>query len=122
MALEEDRFITGFHQQVQKALRKAWHDKNIRQKVFREEYLFLLYEIKFPRHQGKFKMHWLGPYFFKEITDGGVVHLATLSGENLLGYVNGSRLKPYRDDHLPSCTLKSSVKALQAKMKESAPQ
>jgi hypothetical protein len=31
--LEEDRFVKGFHKQVQKA-RKAWHDKHIKQKKF----------------------------------------------------------------------------------------
>jgi hypothetical protein len=28
--LEEDRFVVGFHQQVQKAREKAWHDKDIK--------------------------------------------------------------------------------------------
>ena len=38
-------------------------------------------------------MHWLGPYV-KEIIDGGAVCLAMLSGESILGYVNGSHMKP----------------------------
>ena len=29
MALEEDRFLANFHQQVQKAHDKAWHDRHI---------------------------------------------------------------------------------------------
>ena len=29
-ALEEDRFIAKFHQQVQKARDKAWHDRHCR--------------------------------------------------------------------------------------------
>jgi len=33
-SLEEDRFIEGFHQQVQKAREKAWHDKHIKKKNF----------------------------------------------------------------------------------------
>ena len=49
--------------------------------MFKKDDLFLLYDIKFPRHPGKLKMHWLGPDVVKEITDGGVVHLATLSEE-----------------------------------------
>lgn len=32
--LEEDKFIAGFHQQVQKAREKAWHDRHIKQKKF----------------------------------------------------------------------------------------
>ena len=38
VALEEDRFISNFHQQVQKARDKAWHDRHIRQKTFVEDY------------------------------------------------------------------------------------
>src|SRR5277367_2636661 len=34
VALEEDRFIAGFHQKVQKACEKAWHDRHIENKVF----------------------------------------------------------------------------------------
>jgi hypothetical protein len=32
--LEEDQFVVGFHQQVQKAHKKSWHDRNIKQKNF----------------------------------------------------------------------------------------
>ena len=28
VGLEEDHFIVGFHQQVQKAREKAWHDRH----------------------------------------------------------------------------------------------
>ena len=30
LGLEEDRFIAGFHQQVQKEREKAWHDRHIK--------------------------------------------------------------------------------------------
>ena len=101
VALEEDRFISNFHQQVQKAREKAWHDRHIRLNVFKEEDLVLLYDSQFLHHPGKFRKHWLGPYIMKEITDGGVVRLATLRSEILPGYFNGSRLKPYRDNPMP---------------------
>jgi hypothetical protein len=32
--LEEDRFIAGFHQQVQKACENAWHDRHIKHNKF----------------------------------------------------------------------------------------
>jgi hypothetical protein len=35
--LEEDRFIAGFHQQVQKSREKAWHDRHIKSKKFQVE-------------------------------------------------------------------------------------
>ena len=34
LTLEEDRFIAGFHQKVQKAREKAWHDRHIKSKTF----------------------------------------------------------------------------------------
>ena len=32
LELEEDRFIAGFQQQVQKAQEKSWHDRHIKKK------------------------------------------------------------------------------------------
>lgn len=46
-------------------------------------------------------MHWLGPYVFKEITDGGAVQLMTLNGELFPGKVNESQLKLYMGDPTP---------------------
>ena len=54
VALEEDHFIANFHQQVQKAWDKAWHDRHIRQKTFAEGELVLLYDSLFANHPGKF--------------------------------------------------------------------
>jgi hypothetical protein len=33
--LEEDRFIAGFHQQIQKEQEKAYRDRHIKKKIFR---------------------------------------------------------------------------------------
>ena len=71
--LEEDHFIAGFHQQVQKAREKAWHARHIKQKTFKVGDLVLLYDNKFAKFPGKFCLHWLGPYQEKHITNGGVV-------------------------------------------------
>ena len=62
VGLEEDRFIAGFHQQVQKEREKAWHDRHIKYKAFKEGDLVLRYDSKFSKFLGKFQMHWLGPY------------------------------------------------------------
>ena len=94
IALKEDRFIANFHQQVQKAREKAWHDRHIQQKIFSEGELVLLYNSQFAKHPGKFRQHRLGPYMVKEITDEGVVRVATSQGDIVPGYVNGGRLKP----------------------------
>jgi len=57
--------------------------------------LVLLYDSKFDKFPGKFRMHWLGPYAIKEVTNGGAVQLVNLNGEHFPGKVNGSQLKPY---------------------------
>ena len=99
LALEEDRFIAGFHQKVQKAREKSWHDRHIKNKTFKIGDLVLLYDSKFIKFLGKFKMHWLGPYQIQQVTEGGSVQLSKLDGELLPTFINGSRLKLYSDSH-----------------------
>ena len=62
LALEEDRIISGFHQKVQKAWEKAWHDRHIKSNTLHIGDLVLLYDSKFIMFPWKFKTHWLGPY------------------------------------------------------------
>ena len=92
VGLEEDHFIAGFHQQVQKAREKAWHDRHIKHKTFKVGDLVLLYDSKFVKFPGKFQMHWLGTYQVKYVTNVGVVQLLKLNGEEFSTLVNGSRL------------------------------
>ena len=99
LTLEEDRFIAGFHQTVQKAREKAWHDRHIKNKTFQIGDLVLLYDSKFLKFPGKFKTHWLGPYQIQQVTEGGAAQLSQLNGELLPTWINGSRLKPYSDSH-----------------------
>jgi hypothetical protein len=88
--LEEDRFIAGFHQQVQKEREKAYHDRHIKKKAFKQGDLVLVYDNKFMKHPGKFRTHWLGPYEVAYVTEGGAAQLNTLNGEWKEGLVNGS--------------------------------
>jgi hypothetical protein len=81
LELEEDRFIAGFHQQVQKEREKAYHDRHIKRRAFKQGYLVLLYDSKFMKHPGKFKTHWLGPFEVSYVTKAGAVQLNTLNGE-----------------------------------------
>ena len=83
LALEEDRFIAGFHQKVQKAREKSWHDRHVKNKIFQIGYLVLLYDSKFVKFPGKFKTHWLGPYQIQQVTGGGDIQLSKLNGELL---------------------------------------
>jgi hypothetical protein len=55
--MEEDMILAGFHQEVQKARDKAWHDIHIKRKSFKEGDLVLVYDSKFLQHPGKFRMH-----------------------------------------------------------------
>jgi hypothetical protein len=69
--LEEDRFIAGFHQQVQKGREKAYHDRHIKKKVFKQGDLVLVYNSKFIKHPGKFRTcigsdHMRSPMLQKE--------------------------------------------------------
>ena len=97
LELEEDRFVAGFQQRVQKAWEKAWHDKHIKKKHFQQGDLVLLYDSKFTKFPGKLKTHWKGPYVVQKVTDGGAVQLAKLNGELFPSMINGSRLKKYMD-------------------------
>ena len=52
--LEEEIFLVGFHQQVQKQRKKAWHDRHIKLCTFKVNDLVLLYDNKFDKFPGKF--------------------------------------------------------------------
>jgi hypothetical protein len=58
MEMEEDMILVEFHQEVQKERNKYWDDKHIKNKIFKEGYLDLLYDNNFFQHLGKFRMHW----------------------------------------------------------------
>lgn len=51
--LEEDQFITIFHQQVQKERDKAWHDRHINKNRFKDGDLVLLYDKRFAKFTRK---------------------------------------------------------------------
>jgi hypothetical protein len=55
--LEEDKFIAGFHQQVQKEREKAYHERHIKKKEFRQGDIVLIYDSKFRKHPRKFRIH-----------------------------------------------------------------
>jgi hypothetical protein len=71
LVMEEDHILTGFHQQVQKERDKSLHDIHINKKNFKEGDLVLMYDNKSIHHPGKLKMHWLGLYKVKIVTNGG---------------------------------------------------
>jgi len=60
-------------------------NRHIKLRTFKVNDLVLLYDSKFDKFLGKFRMHWMGPYAIKDITDGGAVQLAKLNGEPFPG-------------------------------------
>jgi len=54
MELDEDRFLAGFHKQVQKECEKAWLDQHIKLHMFKVNDMVLLYDSKFTKFLGKF--------------------------------------------------------------------
>ena len=110
LELEEDRFVAGFHQQVQKNREKAWHNRHVKSKTIKEGDLVLIYDSKYAQFPGKFRMHWLGPYQVKHVTEGRATSLAKLDGTMVPIMVNGSRLKHYRDSQPPFSTQKQGNK------------
>eukprot|EP00253_Pinus_taeda_P003387 PITA_03387 len=111
--LEEEQFLAGFHQQVQKQCKKAWHDHHIKVRTFKENDLVLLYDSKFKKFLGKLCMHWSGPYVVKEVIDGGAIQLAKLNGDSFPGRVNGSCLKLYMGEPIARLTIQMVVSPLQ---------
>jgi len=55
--IEEEIFLARFHQQVQKQHEKAWHDRHIQLQTFKVNDMVLLYDSKFDKFPGKFRMH-----------------------------------------------------------------
>jgi hypothetical protein len=65
--LEETRFLADFHQSVEKARQKSWHDRHIKTKVFAQGDKVLLYDSRYQKYPGNLRMHWLGPFIVVEI-------------------------------------------------------
>lgn len=65
--LEEAGFLADFHQSVEKARQKTWHDMHINSKIFTQGDKVFLYESRYQKHPGKLCMHSLGPFIVAEI-------------------------------------------------------
>jgi hypothetical protein len=98
--IEETRFLADFHQSVEKARQKSWHDRHIKTKSIVQGDKVLLYDSRYQKHPCKLCMHWLGPFIVAEIRPSGAVKLVQLDGILRLGWVNGTHLKPYMSHNL----------------------
>jgi hypothetical protein len=70
--------------------RQSFAQSTNQEKTFKEGDLVLLYDSKSLQHPRKMRMHWLGPYKVKYVTDRGAVQLRDLVGADLKGMINGS--------------------------------
>ena len=64
-------------------------------KILIADDLVLLYDSRFQKFPGKFKLHWIGPYKVKIAHDNGSLELVDFEGISLPTRINGYRLKKY---------------------------
>ena len=62
-------------------------------KILTADNLVLLYDSRFQKFPGKFKLHWIGPYKVKIAHDNGSLELIDFEGISLPTRINGYRLK-----------------------------
>ena len=65
-------FISRYRRKERRPTMKAYHDRHIKKKDFKQGDMVLVYDSKFMRHPGKFRTHWLGPYEISYVIEGGV--------------------------------------------------
>lgn len=90
--------------------------KTLRTKPFAVGDLVLLCTLK--KSKRKLKKHGLGPYVIQTILNSGAIRLATLDGQEMTAFINGSRFKkfyePLTQDMLDQLhTAKSKKQALE---------
>ena len=56
--LEEERFVVGFHWNVQKERKNVWHGRHIKSKHFEVGALILMYDNEFFKHPRNMNTHW----------------------------------------------------------------
>ena len=91
--LDETRLLAIVGMYAEKRRRKQWFDKNLKDKNFAVGDLVLLYTLK--KNKRKLKKRGLGPYVIHSLLSSGAVKLAILDGEEMLAFINGSRLKKF---------------------------
>lgn len=93
--LDETRLLAIVGMYAEKRRRKYWHDQYVKTNRFRKGDLVLLYTLK--KHKRKLKQRGLGPYVVSELNTSGAIRLETLDGVPMENYINGSRLKRYKE-------------------------
>ena len=113
---------------AEKRRRKQWFDKKLKERNFAVGDLVLLYTLK--KNKRKLKKQGLGPYVIHTLLSSGAVKLATLDGEEMSTFINGSWLENFYEPltqpmleqiHLAK-TKKQALKTLKREAQEEAQQ
>ncbi|CAA7059713.1 unnamed protein product [Microthlaspi erraticum] len=91
--LEEIRLDAYESSKIYKERTKAFHDKKILPRVFKDGEYALLLNSRANLFPGKLKSKWSSPFKIKEVLPYGAITLLNQNGEEFT--VNGHRLKPY---------------------------
>eukprot|EP00253_Pinus_taeda_P009871 PITA_09871 len=78
--LDEIRLSALQHTALIQQQRAKWHDALIKNRVFHEEDLALLYDSRFQDFPEKLQTRWLGPYEIQKVHDNGTLTLITIDG------------------------------------------
>ncbi|XP_021719446.1 uncharacterized protein LOC110687132 [Chenopodium quinoa] len=95
-ALEELRLDAYENARIYKERTKAWHDKHINKREFKEGDKVLLFNSRLKLFPGKLKSRWSGPFTVKKVFPYGPIEISNDNGEPFK--VNGQRLKAYFDN------------------------
>ena len=93
--LDEMRLQAYENSKLHKERTKAWHDRKIKHKEFKEGDKVLLFESKYNFKAPKLKSKWKGPYTVRKAFTSGYVELWDSKGDSFI--VNGQRLKHYNE-------------------------
>jgi len=91
--LDEIRMDAFENSRIYKEKTKAFHDKNILKREFKEGDQVLLYNSRLKLFPGKLKSRWSGPFKVKEVRPYGAIVLWSTDGRDFT--VNGQRVKLY---------------------------
>ena len=93
--LDETRGQAYMNMEAIQKQRKTYYDSKLKPKNIKENDLVLLYDSRFQKFPGKFKMRWFGPYKVLKSYANGSVELQDFAGNIHATRYNGYRLKQY---------------------------
>jgi hypothetical protein len=93
--LNETRAQAYLNTMAMQNRRKSFYDSKLIPKTLHENDLVLLYDSRFQKFPGKFKMRWFGPYHILKTYENGLMEFQDFEGKIHTTKYNGIRLKLY---------------------------